>query len=101
MYFFILPMTYYNFPAQPHPGHYKTKFTVSVSTLIQVHKVHVNTLPWDIAIELSVQMKQRFPQYLKATNPHFSWRKSVHPCNYSNTVLAGIGITDTFIDLIR
>ena len=85
-------MTYDNFAVQTHSGHYKTKLAISVSTLIQVHKVHVDTFPWNIPIELSVQMKQRFLQYFKATNPHFSWRESMHPCNYSNTVLARIGI---------
>ena len=37
-------------------------FAVAVSGLIQVHEIHIDLTPGQVAIELRVQMQERLPQ---------------------------------------
>jgi len=60
---FILPMTNDHFSIQSHSRHDETKFPIAVRTLIQVHEIHVNVFPWNVPVELCVEMNEGFVYY--------------------------------------
>ena len=62
----ILPMTRYHFPVQSHTCHDKSKLTVAMCTLIQVHKIHIDFTPGNITVKLCMKMQQWF---FKIFNP--------------------------------
>src|SRR5690554_2137355 len=60
----ILPMTDNHFATKSHARHYETELAIAMGALVQVHKVHVDGLPWNFAIKLRVQMKEWLAEYL-------------------------------------
>ena len=47
-----------------------SELAVAVSTLVQVHEVHVHRVPRNLGIILGMEMQQRFLQLLQTVNPH-------------------------------
>ena len=80
-------MPNHNFSFFAHPGHDVPKLPVSVRRLIEVHEIHINTLPWNGRIELRMQMAKRFLQLLQTPYPHFCRREGVHPGDDANASL--------------
>src|SRR5690606_1924375 len=56
----FFPITGNYFSSETHAAHHETKFTVVMCTLVQVHEIHINSGPGDIAIELGMQVKEWF-----------------------------------------
>ena len=74
----ILPETDDHFTVQPHPGSDETEFTAPVGRLIQVHEIHIDPGPRDVAIELRVQVDKGFLQCFQARDPHLGWAEGMH-----------------------
>jgi hypothetical protein len=49
-------------PVQPQPAHDEAVLAVAVGGLVQVHEVHVNRGPGQVAVELGVQVGQGLAQ---------------------------------------
>ncbi len=80
----ILPVACYHFPVFTHSGYHMSEFPVSVSTLVQVHKVHINFIPGDLFVELCMEMQQRLVKCLQPVDPHLGRGESMHPGDHPN-----------------
>ena len=54
----LLPVANHDFPIQPHSRHHKPKLPVAVSRLVEVHEVHVDGTPGNVAVKLGMEMEQ-------------------------------------------
>ena len=52
----VLPVAGHSLSAQPQPGLDVGELSIAVRGLIEVHEVHVDLAPREIAVELSVQV---------------------------------------------
>ena len=68
---FVFPVAHDHLTFHMETGKNMTVFSVTVSCLILIHKIHINGIVWDFTIILCMQMKQRFSQFLKAEDPGF------------------------------
>ena len=75
----VLPESDDHFPPHPSPAGEKTELAIAVRRLIQVHEVHVDRRPWQLAVELRMKMHKWLTQRLKSGNPHFCRRERMHP----------------------
>ncbi|MNY33766.1 hypothetical protein D3C86_1680600 [compost metagenome] len=94
-------MSYHYLSVFTHPGHHKSKLTVAMSTLVQVHKIHINATPWNVTVELGMQVKQRFLKDIQTSDPHFRRREGMHPGDYANTIYIDISLLQRFKYLLR
>ena len=62
LYLRILPMADDDLPRLAHPRADEAELAVAVGRLVQVHEVHVDRRPGQIAVELRVQVGQRLGQ---------------------------------------
>ncbi|SQI85423.1 Uncharacterised protein [Klebsiella oxytoca] len=69
--FFILPVAGYHAVLLTHPRADEAELAAAVGGLIQVHKVHIDTVPRQRRVELSMELHQRFIQDREAVDPHF------------------------------
>jgi hypothetical protein len=67
---------------------------------VQVHIVHINAIPGDIAIELGVEVKDGLFEEAQTFNPHFGRRKRVHPCNQAYTGRSAVGFEAQLSDFV-
>jgi hypothetical protein len=58
----ILPETYNHLACQAQASGDKPELAIAMSRLIQIHEVHVYGRPWQIAIELRVQVQKWLAQ---------------------------------------
>ena len=75
----VLPVADDGLAGDPQPGLDEPELAVAVGGLVQVHEVHVDLGPRQIAVELRVQVEQRLGQRLEAGDPHPGRRERVHP----------------------
>ena len=69
----ISPMAHHHLTAQTHTRAYMAELPVAVRALIEIHKIHVDIVPWNLGIILGVEMEQRLAQLLETMNPT-SWQ---------------------------
>ena len=69
----------------------KAVLAVAVGGLVQVHVIHVDLVPGNIAAELSVPVQIRLLQLAKPTDPHFGGAEGMHPCNDARAARIGVG----------
>ena len=74
-----------------HAGVKKSGLAVAMSRLVEVHEIHVDLRPWQIPIELGMQMQEWLAQRREATDPHFCGRKCVHPQNQTRALRTCVG----------
>ena len=86
----LLPMADDHFARLPQPRADVAELAVAVRRLVQVHEVHVDRVPGQIAIELRMQMGQRLLQRLEARDPHLRRRKRVHPADHADAAVAAL-----------
>ena len=55
----VLPVADDHLAAQPQPAADEPELAVAVGRLVQVHEVHVDRRPGDVAVELRVQVRER------------------------------------------
>lgn len=77
-------------------GVQKPCLTVAMCGLVEVHEVHVDIRPGEIAVELGMQMHEWFTQGGQAGDPHLGGGKSVHPHDQTG---AGIRCTGLLAEL--
>jgi carbon starvation protein len=56
-----------------------SRLAVAVGSLVEIHEIHVDVAPWQIAIELRVQVQKRLFKQREPADPHLGGRESVHP----------------------
>ncbi len=76
---FFLPVADDDLAGQAQPAPDEAVLAVAVRRLVQVHEIHVNRRPRDVAIVLRVQMRDRFAELLEAVDPHLRRREGVAP----------------------
>ena len=74
---------------------------VAVGGLVQVHEVHVNAVPGDVAVELGVQVQQRLAQFGQPGDPHLGRGERVHPGDQPGAGVVGIGFAAQVADRVR
>src|SRR5688572_8000960 len=52
--FLVLPVAYNYFPGQAKAAHHKPKLAVAMGALVQVHEIHIDLAPGNIAVKLRV-----------------------------------------------
>ena len=69
--FFILPVAGDDAVLLAHARADKAEFAAAVRGLVEVHKVHINAVPWQGGVELGMELQQRLVEKRQAVNPHF------------------------------
>ena len=82
-----LPVTNDNLAGNTHAAADVTEFDVTVSRLVEVHEVHVNSVPRQLGVVLGVEVEQRLLQSLQTLNPHLCGREGMHPSNDTHALL--------------
>jgi hypothetical protein len=77
---------------QAHAAADKAELAVAVGRLVQVHKVHIDVGPGQVAIILRVQMHERLLERAQAGDPHLGRREGVHPGDQADAVGGGVRI---------
>ena len=86
---------------ETQPGVDKSRFAIAVRSLVQIHKVHVDLAPWQITVELRMQVQEGLVQRAQPANPHLGGREGVHPKNEPRAIrIAACLLTDP-PDLLR
>ena len=83
---FVLPESDDYLPPHASAAGEKSKLAIAVCRLIQIHEVHVDRRPWQLAVELRVQMHKRLAECSQSLDPHFCRRECMHPHDEANTV---------------
>src|SRR5450756_1137594 len=63
------------------------KLSVAVGGLIEIHEVHVDQAPWEIAVELRMEMEEWLREGLKSGDPHSGRREGVHPGDHADALV--------------
>ena len=77
---------------QPQPGGDEPELPVAVGGLVQVHEVHVDVGPGDLAVELRVQVQERLLQRLRPAIHILAGRERVHPGDQADAGSGRIGL---------
>ena len=99
--FWIGPMANDHLARQTHARVDEARLPVAVRRLVQVHEVHIDRIPRQIAIELSMEMDERLLQRVQAAHPHFRRREGMHPKDEAGAVGIGIRLEAKLGDFIR
>ncbi len=59
-----------NLAIEPEPGVKEARLAIAVRGLVEVHEIHVNRGPGEIAIELGVEMEKGLAQRRQSADPH-------------------------------
>src|SRR5262249_57221384 len=86
----IAPVPDDRLPAQTQPRLDEPELAVAVRRLVQVHEVHVDLAPREIAVELRVQVEQRLPESREPGDPHLRGRERVHPRDDADARRGGV-----------
>ena len=79
-------------------GHDVAELTVAVGGLVQVHEVHVDSLPRDFLVVLGGQLQQRLGQHFEAADPHLGRGEGVAPGDHADDVRVGGGFGHEGLD---
>ena len=66
----VFPIAANHLTGDAHTGADVSELDIAVSTLVEVHEVHVDLAPGDLSVILSVEVEQRLLQLLQTLNPH-------------------------------
>ena len=79
VHFFVCEVAHDHLAALPQPRAGGPELAVAVGGLVQVHEVHVDRAPRQVAIALRVQVQVGLLQRREAGDPHLRGREGVHP----------------------
>lgn len=79
----------------------EARLAVAVRRLIEVHEIHVDGSPRQVAVELGVKMEEGLFQQRQPAYPHLRGRKRVHPHHESRAVGCRIGVDADLRDFVR
>ena len=97
----VLPVADDDLSLQAHARADEPELAPAVGRLVEVHKVHVDRVPGDVAVELGVEVDKGLLQRLQARDPHLGRAKGVHPGDQTDAVLSSIGLHTQIEDLLR
>ena len=97
----VLPVADYHLARPAHAGRDVAELAVAVGALVQVHEVHVDLVPRNLAVVLRVEMQQRLLELLQPVNPHLGGREGVHPGHYADALVIGFGRLHDRLHLLR
>ena len=87
----VLPVAANHLARYAHAGADMSELDVAVSTLVEVHEVHVHGLPRNLGVILCVEMEQRLLQILQPLDPHLGRREGVHPGDDTYALVVVVG----------
>ena len=85
-------------PAEPHPRREVAELAIAVRRLVQVHEVHVDLRPRELAVELRVQVEERLLERAETGDPHLRGRERVHPGDQADALLGGVRLEEQSVD---
>ena len=88
-------------PSHAHPRREVAELAVAVGRLGQVHELHVDLGPREIAVELRVEVEERLLQGGQPGDPHLRRRERVHPGDHPDAAVGGIGVPAELQDRVR
>ena len=88
----ILPMTINNLVVQLQSGIDIAVFSVTMSTLVEIHIIKIYGVIRNLIKILSSQVEQRLLQQLGTTNPVFSWGEGMSPNHDTSHIVIVIRI---------
>jgi hypothetical protein len=94
-------MTDDNLAIEPQSRVDEACLTVAMCGLVQVHKIHVDLTPRQIAIKLRVQMQERLAKSLQPSDPHLRWRERMHPEDETRAICFAACLLTHLPDLLR
>ena len=97
----VLPVADDHLSPLLHPRADEAELAVAVGGLVQVHEVHVDRRPRQVAIELRVQVQKRLLQGGQPGDPHLGGREGVHPEHQARAVGGGVGLAADVEDGLR
>ena len=97
----VAPMPDDNFPPQAQATHHEAEFAVAVRGLVEIHEIHVDLGPGDIAIVLGVEVEERLLQRCQPGDPVFRGREGVHPGDDAGAIRACICFAAGAVDFFR
>ena len=68
---------------------------------LQVHEVHVDRAPRQVAVELRVEVQEGLLERREAADPHLGRREGVHPEDEPDAACGGVGLGEEGGDLVR
>ena len=75
----VLPVAHDRRPGDAQPGEHVPELAVAVRRLVEVHEVHVDRRPREVAVRLGVEVDERLAQRAQPGDPHLGGREGVHP----------------------
>ncbi len=94
----VLPVPDDDLAVQAQAAADKAKLAVAMGRLVEVHKVHIDVGPGDVAVVLGVQMRKRLLERAQAGDPHLGRREGVHPGDQADALLGGVGLQHQLVD---
>ena len=89
-----------DFAPQPQTGVDEPGLAVAMGCLVQVHEVHVDGAPRQVAVELRVEVQEGFPELREAADPHFGGREGVHPKDQARALRRVVGVHAELPDFV-
>ena len=71
LHFRVRPVTYDHLAVEAHASVNESCLPVAMGSLVQIHEVHINLAPRQVAVELRMQVQERLAQGAQPANPHF------------------------------
>ena len=96
----FLPVPDHHLAIQAKPRADEAEFAVAVSRLVEVHEVHVDGRPRDVAVELRVQMTERLGEPGQAPDPHLGRAEGVHPRDETDAIGLSVRVAQRRGDLV-
>ena len=86
----ILPVPGDGLPAPGHASLEESVLAVAVGRLVQIHEIHVDLRPRELAVELCVEVQERLLQGGEPGDPHPCRRERVHPDDEAGTRIRAV-----------
>ena len=97
----VLPVADHDLAGQAQPRADEPELAVAVGGLVQVHEVHVDRAPRQVAVELRVEVQEGLLERGEAGDPHLRGREGVHPEDEADAALRHVGLGEEGGDLVR
>jgi len=97
----VAPVPHDHLAIDPQPRGDEPELAVAVGRLVQVHEVHVDVGPRDLAVELRVEVEEGLGEQLEARDPHPGRAEGVHPCDQADAHRVEVGLRREPADSVR
>ncbi len=90
----ILPVAHHDLSLHAEATADETEFPTTVGGLIQVHEIHINCLPRNVAVELGMELEKGFGELRQPGDPHLGGAECVHPRDDAGTAVVSGRFTE-------